>query len=335
MLDIFDPDSGAYTTLELTLAINKLPVNPGRIGRMNLFRRKGITTEVAAIEEKHGRLGLVATAARGTMPNVKSGSKRELRYFKCPHIPLNRTVMADEVQGVRAFGEEDANEVFNTKLNDAMEEMKQDMEATLEWHRAGAVSGKILDADGSTVIYDIYDEFGLTETEKVIGTNQDMKAWTRDLARSIEDSLGQTPYQKIGVLCGDEMFDFILGQESIAHAFAVGMENEFFKTQQAAIGGNDQGFDFGGVTFFNYRGKVGSQFFIPTDEGRAFPIGCPDMFIEYNAPAPFMETVNTIGKPFYAKQKLLDWDMGVELHTQTNTLYMPTRPAALRKIVID
>ena len=49
------------------------------------------------------------------------------------------------------------------------------------------------------------------------------------------------------------------------------------------------------------------------------------------APADFVETANTRGQKFYAKQEPTKWNKGIEFHTQSNVLYLPTRPAALIK----
>ena len=54
------------------------------------------------------------------------------------------------------------------------------------------------------------------------------------------------------------------------------------------------------------------------------------------APGDFIETVNTRGIKIYAKQERMKFDKGIELHTQSNVLYMCTRPAALvRGVKID
>ena len=90
-------------------------------------------------------------------------------------------------------------------------------------------------------------------------------------------------------------------------------------------------FEYAGIIFEEYRGKIGTQDFIPASEARFFPVGVPDGFIEYYAPAPFMETVNTPGKPWYAKMQNMDFDVGVELHANSNPLLLPTRPETLVK----
>ena len=49
-------------------------------------------------------------------------------------------------------------------------------------------------------------------------------------------------------------------------------------------------------------------------------------------PANYMETVNTIGLPYYAKQEPMDFDKGIEVETQSNPIHLCTRPAAICKL---
>ena len=64
-----------------------------------------------------------------------------------PHIALEDTILADEVQNVRAFGSS-MLEGVQAVVNQRMSEMATKMDATLEHLRIGAIKGQILDADG-------------------------------------------------------------------------------------------------------------------------------------------------------------------------------------------
>ena len=57
-----------------------------------------------------------------------------------------------------------------------------------------------------------------------------------------------------------------------------------------------------------------------TDASKAyfFPVGVPGLFRQYNAPADFVETANTIGLPRYAKQAVdQQFARWVMLHVQS------------------
>lgn len=332
MLDVFKSD--AFSVIELTEAINKVPFQPKRLGELGLFESRGITTTTVSIEEQHGKLALIPAAARGTMPTVNTKRGRNMRSISVPHLPQNDAVMADEVQGIRAFGEEDAVEAVNDVVNDKLEALRANHEATHEYHRCGAIQGIVLDADGATPLYNIFDLFGITETEVTMdltGDEDAIKLGVLTVQRHIEDSLGADTYVNIRAICGNDFFDTLITSVAAKAAYNRWQDGQFFREQQRSKKG---GFEFCGCTWENYRGKIGSVDFIPSDTCRFVVEGVKGLFKQYNAPAPFIETVNTIGKPFYAKQEPMKFDVGIELHTQSNPLFLCTRPATLVKGII-
>ncbi|MFK0569865.1 major capsid protein [Endozoicomonas sp.] len=60
-----------------------------------------------------------------------------------------------------------------------------------------------------------------------------------------------------------------------------------------------------------------------------------DIFKTWFAPADFVETVNTIGLPRYAKQKVMDFEKGVIIHTQSNPLPINLKPRAVIKLTMS
>lgn len=297
MLDVFKGD--AFGVVSLTAAINKLPVKPARLGQLGLFKRTPITTTTAAIEENGGKLSLLQTKARGAASAAATRpSGRKMRSFAVPHIPYNDEILATEVQNVRAFGSEDATETVADIVNGRLQTAKDNHEITHEYHRMGAVKGQILDADGATVIYDLFDEFGVTEETMV--NEADVKLYAQKIIRMTRAKLGASPYSQIRVLCGDDFWDWLITNASVKAAFEKYQENAFARTQQL-----DSGFEFAGIMWENYVGKIGDVDFLGTDKARVVPMGVPDLFLEINAPANFIEAVNTPGKPFYAKQSIM------------------------------
>ena len=107
--------------------------------------------------------------------------------------------------------------------------------------------------------------------------------------------------------------------------------------------GNDV-FEYGGVTFERYRvGKratasaaaqapasanVSPPGFIGRNEVRFVP-KVPGMYLTRFAPADYMETVNTIGLPRYAKQIPRPDGKGIDMQLQMNAMSWCTRPEAL------
>lgn len=338
MLDVFRSDM--FSTVALTAAINKLPYVPSRIGEMGLFVKKGIANTTAVVEEQLGRLMLVQSAARGTMPNAYGGKRRQGKAFLVPHLPLNAAVMAEDVQNVRAFGSESETETVVNKVNDKLAEMKQNLETTKEYHRISALQGVIYDADATTVIYNWFSEFGLTQKNYTIdfgfgtsGTGSDMvsnntsvKQVSAQVKRYMQDKLGATPFQEIRALVGSQAYDGLINSHEVMAAYNRYMEGQFLRDQQARTTG---GFPYAGINWEEYRGWLGSTPFLPVGQITFFPVGVPDLFQEVMAPADFIEAVNTVGQEYYAKQEIMKFDVGVELHVQTNPLMLCTRPQVL------
>lgn len=326
-LDVFKAD--AFSMASLTAAINALPYQPKMLGAMGLFTPKPIMTTVALVEKREGKLSVLPTQPRGTMPNTDSQRQRKVRNFTVPHIPHNRTVRADDVQNVRAFGSETETETVAQLVNDALGEMRADHETTFEWHRLGAIQGVIYDSDGSTVIYNLFTEFGETEqtVDFVLGTaTTDIKAKCTAVIRLVEGALGGDTYGGITALCGDAWWDAFISHPNVVAAYANWNAATQMSTQQRT------GFPFCGINFKNYRGDIGGSAWLNTAQARIVPTGVQQLFQHVMAPGDMIDTVNTRGQMIYAKQEILQFGKGVEIHTQSNPLMICTRPKCLVKL---
>lgn len=348
LLDVFNSD--AYSVISLTTAILKLPYMPTRLGRLNLFTEKSVATTTVMVEEQEGKLALLQTARRGdrSRSSTWSRDRRHSRTFAIPHVPQDDALLADSLQGIRAFGRETDTEVFATVMNDKLAALRQNHEVTFEWHRIGALKGLILDADGST-LYDLFSEFGVTQQEVEFDfTNngtwaqpapvQDMKMKSLEVIRLMQSQLGATTLTGVRAICGDTFFDEFIKHPTVKTAWErqqdaiTGMASmgQFLRNQQTGYDTvRDTGFEFGGIVWENYRGSVGSVDFIDTNQAHFYPTGVPGLFEAYKAPADYVETVNTMGKLVYAKQERMKFDKGVEIESQSNVLWICTRPGAL------
>ena len=128
-LDIFS--GSAFSMVALTDAINKMPYVPGRIGQLGLFREQGVSTTAVMIEEREGSLTLVETTSRGAPAVQHVANKRKARSLTVPHIALEDTILADEVQNVRAFGSENMLEGVQAVLNQRLSEIDAPEEKSL------------------------------------------------------------------------------------------------------------------------------------------------------------------------------------------------------------
>jgi hypothetical protein len=326
--------NSAFNMMALTDAINILPNNYGRAESLGIFRTKSTRFRHIAVEERNGVLNLLPTQLPGAPATVGVRGKRAVRTFTIPHIPHEDVVLPEEVQGIRAFGSETELMSVSDVLTDHLQAMRNKHTITLEHLRMGALKGKILDADGS-VLFDLFSEFGITEKSinfALSTATTDVKAKCLELVRHIEDNLKGEYMTEIRALVSSEFFDALTSHAKVREAFDRWQDGAAFRNDMRS------GFTFAGVTFEEYRGQATDpdgnvRRFIAANQGHAFPMGTLETFVTYFAPADFNETVNTLGKPLYAKQEPRRFDRGTDLHTQSNPLPMCLRPSVLVKLV--
>lgn len=333
MLDIFNND--AFGVIPLTDAINTPVFQPGRIGQMGLFLETSVSSIDIAIEEKNGILVLVPPTPRGGPGTTIPKPGRALRVLRAPHHEINDAIMAEEVQGVRAWGTEDQVEMVMDKVAERIVIHRGSMEATMEYARSGAVGGIITYADGTTL--DLFKEFEVTQ-EPVVNFNLDtsidgeLRLLCASVVRTMSRNLGGVPFTGAYALCGDTFFDMLIKNPEVRATFLNNPAAAQLRAGYIAAGGMSWGtFEFGGITWENYRGYVGGTEFIKTDECHLFPTGAPNLFRTYMAPADYNETVNKPGQRMYAKQYPMPNDKGIHFDVQMNPLNICTRPKALMK----
>lgn len=348
-MDIFNDD--AFSLVSMVAAINDVPHVPGRAGQLAFAGvGEGVATTTVTIEKRGMELALIKTSPRGGPAPKAEGDKANLRAVNIPHVKLEDTIGAHEIQGVRAFGSPDllvgAQNVVNGRLNKIG--LRHDL--TLEFHRLGALRGIILDSDGSTLT-NLFELFGLgsgpveydLDLDELASEQEDLRVKCQKLVRYVYRKAGTVipSSARPWVFCGDNFFDKLVSREDVKKTFTNTDEQRVRLGANYAFGA----FEYGGIVWENYRGTDDGQGANPNtvasatvgiapDEARLFLTGVPGLYAEYFAPADFMETVNTIGLPRYAKLAPdAKFNRFVEVHTQQNPLPICLRPQTLLKLV--
>lgn len=328
--DIFNND--AFSVSSLTQTIVDIPRVPTRLGDMGLFSEYGITTPTMMIERKGSALSLVPAAPRGGVKQTIGSTNRKLIPVATVHLPQGATVLADEVFGVRAFGSETEVESMQNLVRQKLEIAKGNLDLTLEYHRVGALKGKVMDADGTTEILDIYDLFGMTQVTMpwniaTSNTTADPKQLCVTLKRMVRAKLGGRSFTRVRAMVSEGFFDKLVGHGNMKAAWERWQDGRFNREDQST-----GDFEFAGVVFSTYEGGVDGADFVEDGFGYAYPEGVPRMFQTAFSPADYMETVNTMGSPYYAKQERMKFDKGVDIETQSNPICLNTLPEATIKL---
>ncbi|MET4240310.1 major capsid protein [Bradyrhizobium sp. RT10b] len=342
--DIFGDD--AFSLTSMVAAINEVDHVPQRAGQLVFAgTAQGVNTATIVIETKGEALSLVPTQPRGAPAQKERPDKSNLRSAVIPHVPVEDTIRADEVVGVREFGTADQLRTVQSVVNGRLRKMARRLDLTLENHRLGALKGQIIDADGVTVLTDLFDLFGVKNSGGSVGPevfdldfdglaseHTDLRVKCQVISRFLQQNAkttlapGWTPW----VLCGDNLFDALVSQPDVKEVFKNTADQERRLGDNYAYGA----FEFGGVVWENYRGTDdGTTVGINKDEGRGFIVGAPDLYAEFYAPADYIETVNTIGLPRYAKLAPdYRFNKFVDVEAQMNPLPLCMRPRTLFKV---
>ncbi|QDH64103.1 major capsid protein [Pseudomonas azotoformans] len=325
MADIAIFEDDAFSVSSLTAAINEQEYLPGRISSLGLFREEGISTITVQIEKDGDTLALVPAGERGTSGLVVGGSKRTLIPFNTVHLPERFTIKADEIQGIRAFGTRTELQSVQDVVNKRLAKARRQLDATHEFQRMGALNGQILDADGKTSLLDIYKTFGVNRKKLPMGLgNPDTELRVRagEALDMQEEALGSITSTGSRAFCGKNFWNKLIVHRSV--------KETYLNSQQAAAlrGDARESFEFGGIVWERYRGKVAGVSFVHDDKALLIPEGVPDLYISSFAPADYMETVNTQGIPYYSKIEPLPFNKGVAGEAQSNPLHLCTRPLA-------
>lgn len=333
-MDIFNND--AFSLINMTEAVEKLPSVPSYLGSLNLFGTpEGVTSNTVSIERKDYILTPIPTSARGTEPGKRGEEKGVLRSFNIPRVARGDQIFAGQIQGVRAFGTEGELVTAMQLITQKQQKLILEYQLTMELHRLGALQGVLLDTDGS-VIYDFYSEFGITQPAEIefdLGAAAPAAGVLRSLVansvvRPIIRALGLAfnPGVEIIALCGDTFYDKFTNHADVIRSYQ-NWEAAAALRESTAFAAFRQF----GVTWVNYQGTDdNSTIAIGLNKVKFIIKGVPGLFRRLNGPGEDFDTVNTIGREIYSglvrDEKRNQW---VQPEIFSYPLHMCTRPEAL------
>jgi hypothetical protein len=356
LLDLFDTSAGgAFNTITLTTAINKRPYQPNFLGSLGIFTRVPTrTTKGSVIITDEGDLKIIPTSPRGAPVYEQTVPVQNLKSFETPRIAAGDTITAAELMGIIARNAwQVGSDTMALILQDLASEiayrmdgpigLQAKMETTKERMRLGAISGVVLDADGS-VLYDWPSllgfslpaeiPFSLSAANPTPGVLANL---IRDLKRTILRTAraGNLASVRLIALCGDAFFDTFVNHPDVITAYNT-YQVTASQTALARLGSpnpNIDAFDtfpWAGVEWVNYRGTDDEETIaIPDDKCKFIPV-IPGLFQEVLAPGETFDQLGQMGLPVYA-MILPDRERNakVRLEVYSYPMYVATRPDIL------
>ena len=336
-MDIFHQDP--FSMLQLTSAIERASYVPDGIDTLGVFTDKPIMTEAMAVEERNGVLSIIQTSERGTPVSVeRTAEKRKLRYFKTPRLTDGDTIWANEIQGIRDFGQETALMQVMTESARRLSGptgLLSNLRYTMENMRLGAVQGILVDAD-NTPIFNYFNEFQIAAALPIYFNLQaEVPNSLRPLCNRLKRSMARsskglfTPQTRIVGLCGDEFYDDFVNHPDVIRTFLNWSAAADLRSDDT--GGAFGTFPFSGIDWINYRGSDDNATIkIPDDQVKFFP-KAPGVFERGLSPYESFDFVNTPGKEFYV-QPVFDRDRNMFWRQEIYSypLFICKRPDVLR-----
>lgn len=339
MFDIFN--NNAFSVTSLTDAMREVKYVPSYVGKLGIFTETSVDTLDVAIEtDAAHNIIIVPSTPRGA-PGVTWGrNRRTMRNLRIPHFQVDDALMADTVQAVRAFGQEKAVEIFQTKIAERAAEASNHFALTEEYQRLAVITqGKLLDADGST-LFNYYTEMGESVPAEVpwdLLAGSPVPGALRKKATALTRAMGATldglPFTGILALCGDAFWDGLTEHSEVRDTFkyvsdAATLRQAMIQPNSGSVVSGSWGsFTLFDILWVNYRG--GQSVSVDTNSCKFIPYGVPGLFRTVYGPADYIETVNTQGQRLYSKQWIMPNGKGVNLEFQTNVLHYCTRPRVL------
>lgn len=336
-MDIFSGD--AFTTAELTAAINEQDFQPSFLRSLGLFTPRRVRTETVMIESKKGVLSLIQSSQRGAPLEQRERKNRDIRDLRTVRIAKGDKITASELSGIRAFGSETELMQVQAEVADRLNGpagLVRDVEMTWENLMLGAVQGKVLDADDA-VIYDYFSEFGVSQDAEIdfdLDNGSPASGAVRKLCNQVQRQMKRAAqgarFNGIMGIAGDSFWDDLTAHEEVRQTY--------LNTQAAAELRNDVGnafesFRFGNIIWTNYQGTDdNSTVAVDSDKVKFFPIGGSDIFQMAFSPGEFLDVINMPGQELYALT-VPDRDRNafVDIEVYSYPLPICTRPKMLQR----
>lgn len=331
-----------FHMVELSAAVQRTPFRPNFIGSLNLFSTRRVRTPTVSVERKGGTLALIQTTERGAPLTDAEREKRDIRDFRTLRIARGHTLYAHEIDGIRAFGSETELQMVQRELSEIIggdTGLLSQIELTHEHMRLGAVQGILLDADGSTLM-NWFAAFGINQPAEIDfdldnanpasgAVRKVCNQVLRQMKRAAEGAWVEGQTMAMGI-CGDAFWDDLTSHSEVRETFLGQQEAADLRNR---VGMPFSAFNYGGITFVNYRGTDdNTTVAVGTNLCKFFPVGAPGAFVQAFSPAEFLPFVNTPGQDVYAilvEDK--DRQAWVRPEVYSYPLHMCTRPGMLQR----
>ena len=298
--------------MDMSTAINLIPMQWGLVRQMGLFSdeygtQKNFLIPINTEKEQ----GLLVDRGYEEGRSVQLGIEYGGMSAKVPHFPIDDSIKPADLDGYLAPGTVlgagmQLESVARIRV-EKLKRLRHKHELVKEYARTRALvtgevyapSGTIKTSYGSTI--NMYNEWGIArETVTLDLANAvDPLVSVSELYGSMQDSAMEgDALDGYVVICSPELFETLIQHPYIRDTYL--QANQYPQAREILLGRLGSGrldkryrvFEYGNMTFIEYRGVIGGQLAIPANEGVALPLGKALGYLQH-APAQRLDTINT------------------------------------------
>ena len=327
-------DEHGFTAATLTERINKKPSTYGMIRKSGIFSIEPVYTSDIVFNMVNGKITLLPVKDPKSKPNQKEKQKGERRYFSTVHIPYQNTIWADDLFQSLSLSSNQLVTLMEI-MNKELEEMKDDHAITEEHMLVGALQGVIYDADGTTVLKDLFTEFGVTKKTVgfALGTDTtDVSSKCKEVVRHVKKNIGGDTMTGVECICDAVFFDALTSHPNVKDIW---LKHE--ATVNATMSGADptQRFPFSGIVFKEYDAEASHPVtgaalpFIGAGKAHFYPVGTRKTAKLHYSPARNFSAMGKPGQSLFAQQMMDPKGKYIDVDTEQNLFPMWYRPECL------
>ena len=337
-----NPDN-IYGLVDWTKEINEVPNQYGFINNSGLFQTSPVAATSVVFDKIESSRTLLSQASRSAR-NATQGKDRDVTTFSLPlaYYKHENAITSGDIQNQRMAGTANEAETVGNAIALKMQDLRLDVDQTLEYMQFKALTGVATDADGIDLA-DMYTLFGITqETENFNFGTDEVNTHIADMKRTIGANLkGAGQMVGVDVYCSDTFFDTLVTDDAVEEKYLSTDRKETFALDTATYEnwGVYDVFVHKGVRFLNYNptfvNSSGVDVQVITDgEGYAVPrmAGGQSIFRGHYGPSNKLSQTNRPGSKMYSWTYRDEKDEYIDAQVETAPLFFTSKPAAIMKV---
>lgn len=338
-----------------TQEVNDIANQYGILNGRGIFQNQGVSQESIVFDKQINTTTLIPRTDRRN-PQASRGKDRKVQTFSLalPYFEHKDYVTPQDIQGHRMAGTPDAPETVANVIATKLEDMRYNADQTREYMKAQAIKGLVAAPDG--VMYNMFDEFGITQTEinfELDDANTIVRKKTAELKRTIQkNAKAGSRVGRIEVMVSPQFFDKLVNHPNVREAFLYYAETN--QRRDAVRGilqtfetwGVVDTFEYDGILFWSYdaifnvdsgEGDVTETALFNTDPtvegGYTLVDGLRNTYRGYYGPENTLDGANSVGAEMYVRQYTDPKGKFHEMELEMSSMYMLMKPQVSIKIV--